>query len=245
MNRKNIFVKCLFALSLPLVMVACSGDDDNAAGPASVDFASIASTANEEGGTITIPLRGSSNGVSVAFGGSATEGEDFELVGVSDEGVEISIIDDGEFEDTEKVIVRLVSSSANLNGNSEHTVSIVSQCTDLEKFAESDWFVEEFDAIEDYGDGAPYGPYHMEFERDETDPNKYWTDNFWDSGLPAYIVYDPATNKVSFPTQTPLANFPTRIITSTPATVDQCNGGFTITTNYRGNTWQYIFTLPL
>lgn len=243
MKKHKLLSKFTYALLIPAFLLACD-DDDNGAGPASVDFASIASTAMEASdNSITIPLRGSNSGLDIVFGGTATEGVDYELGGISAEGVTVNILDDNEFEFDETIVVRLVSSSANLNGNAEHVITLLSECTDLSNFVETGWFVREFDAVEDDG-VAPYGPYHLAFEPDETDPNKFWTDNFWDSGLPAYIVYDPATNTVSFPTQTPLANFPTRIITSTPAPVNQCDRTFTITTSYRGLTWEYIFVRP-
>lgn len=247
MNKNKYLNKIATLLVVPAFIIACDGDED---GPstAAVDFATVGSSyfeANGEG-IVTAPLKGNGNTSDIEFvlGGSATEGEDYEFLGLTGEGVQVRILQDDEFEFAETITIRMTSPTVNLNGNAMHTVTIISNCEDIVGFGETHWLIDEFDAVEDDG-VAPYGPYHVEFERDETDPNKYWTDNFWDSGLPAYIVYDPATHTVSFPTQTPLANFPTRIITSTPATVDQCNRSFTIRTSYRGFTWDYVFVRPI
>jgi hypothetical protein len=85
----------------------------------------------------------------------------------------------------------------------------------------------------------------MEFAQETADnPNRLTTHNFWDSGLVAYIVFDPVTQTISFPMQTPVATFPLRIITSEPATFDPCTGEATIVTHYRGSTWGYKIVRP-
>jgi len=230
--KKNIFFRMLFVV--PALMLGCDDDETGV----STDLGTIASTYYEKdgAGTVTIPFRNPSgvSNLSVVFGGTATEGEDYSLAGITDEGVQLSINDDSKFEPNETIRVQLKSASGSLKGNTIHTVTIVSNCADTDELDE-DFFVGEFVLYED-----DYGPYITHIEQDETNPNKYWLDNFFDSGLPAYIVYDPATKTVSFPQQTPVATFPTRIITSTPATIDN-NCSFEITTSYRGATWQNIF----
>jgi hypothetical protein len=240
--KKNTLSKLFFALAMPLIIIGCDGDDEPGT---SLDFPTIASTVSEaDGGTITIPLRNASStaGIDVAFGGTAVEGEDFTFEGISGEGVSIAIIDDNKYETNETIRVQLTGEG--LNGNSIHTVTIESNCADLVEF-NPNWFAEAFAAYEVYAPDDIYGPYTLEFAQETADnPNRLTTHNFWDSGLVAYIVYDAATNTVSFPTQTPQANFPTRIVTSTPATVDPCTGEATITTSYRGYTWDYRIVRP-
>jgi hypothetical protein len=249
MKNIKLLNKLATLLIVPAFVIACDGDED---GPstAAVQFESVGSSYEESAGegTITIPLQGngSTSDLDFVLGGSATEGEDYEFLGLTGEGVQVHILDDDKFEFVETITIRMTSPTVNLNGNAVHTVTIVNDCADdFVGLGDSEWFVDEFNATEIYAPDDTYGPYHTVFERDEVNPNKFWTDNFWDSGLPAYIVYDPATNTVSFPQQTPVAASPTRIITSTPATVDVCNRTFTITTSYRGSTWDYEFVRPL
>lgn len=241
MKENRRLNKLLFILALPVLMLACE-DEGSPAGTGS-DFATLTSGYFEEDGTaaITIPFRNASASfaanVELTFGGTATEGEDYTVVGVTEEGIQISIIDDGEFEYRETIRILMDS-----KGNNIHTVTLVSNCDDIDAFDNSiyDYFAADFNATEIYAPDDMYGPYVLELEEDEDVPNKYWMHNFWDSGLNAYIVYDPLTNMVSFPQQVPVAGFPTRIITSDPTTVsDGCS--FTITTYYRGNVWDYEF----
>jgi hypothetical protein len=239
MKNNKLFINLLLAFGITSIVVGCDSDDESGI---SVDFASIASTVYEQAGTntVTLPLRNSGDVASldVVFGGTAQEGEDFELIGITDEGVQISIIDDSKFEDNETVRVEL--SGSGLNGNSIHTITIVNNCEDTDDL-EAGFFVGAFTMREIYAPDDIYGPYTLEWVQDEVNPNKYWTDHFWDTpNLRAYIVFDPATKTVSFPQQIPVAISPLRIITSEPAAVtDNCK--FVITTHYRGSTWEYEF----
>lgn len=227
---------------MPAFILACDGDDEVGV---SLDFATLASSYYEKdgAGSLTIPFRNSSasavNNLDVALGGSATQGEDYELVGITSEGVQFNIIDDSKFEKNETIRVQLRSSGSNVAGNAIHTVTIVSNCPDTDEL-DADFFVGIFDAYEISAPDDRYGPYDLELEQDKTDPNKYWMHNFFESALNAYIVYDPATKTVSFPQQIPVTTAPTRIITSEPATITN-NCSFKITTHYRGLTWDYEF----
>ena len=241
--KKNRFLnKFLFALCLPILILGCSDDDISP----STDFSSIASTYLEGDGTrtITIPLRnaGGSIGdnVTVAFAGTATEGKDFSLVGITAEGVQISIIDDTDLESNETIRVELVSSSINLNGNNIHTITIVSNCEDIGGL-ELSAFAGDFSATEKYGPTSKdwYGPYDLTMTQDETDPSKFWLDNFYDSGLDAYVVVDTAAGTAYFPNQ----KAGTKQITASTGVFGFCvvDGHLTLTLklNYDGGNWEY------
>jgi hypothetical protein len=244
MTNNTFLNRFLLILSFSAIALSCDDDEGGASG-LDIDFGTIASSYNEADGdgTLFIPLRNATSSnldkVSVDFGGNATEGEDFSLGSVTAEGITLQILDDSKYEDIETIRVMLVADEG-IAGNAIHNVTILSNnCSDSEDIT-PDYFTYGFDASEIYAPDDIYGPYEIEWEQDETDPNKYWTHNFWDSGLNAYIIFDPATNTVSFPQQTPQANFPTRIVTSTPATItNPCT--FTITVSYRGYTWDYEF----
>lgn len=95
----------------------------------------------------------------------------------------------------------------------------------------------DFSALEDYGDGNPYGPYDVTFVQDETDPNKFTFSDFWDSGITAYVIFDPNSKKITFPDQD---DGDGEAITG-EGTYSQCSKSFTITTHYAGYTWNYVF----
>jgi hypothetical protein len=237
--KKNNLYRILFALALPLLIIGC--DDDEASTP--TDFAGIASTYYEENGTttVTIPLRNASgvsdNNLDIEFGGTAVEGEDFELVGITEEGVQISIIDDDDLEDKEEIRVKLSSPSVNVSGNSIHTITIVSDCADTDGLDLS-YFNGDYDALEDYG-SSTYGPYTIEFIQDENEPNKFHFDNLYDSGCDAYVVIDIAAGTVYFPNQSPCG----KALTNSSGTFTLCDDEtFTINLNYDGGDWVYRFT---
>lgn len=98
-----------------------------------------------------------------------------------------------------------------------------------------------YSAVEVYGPDDDYGPYDVQLVQDETNPNKFYIDNFWDSGISAYIVLEPSTNY-----ETQIATFPTQDdgdggeITG-EGMYDTCTGTLSITTNYSGYTWTYNF----
>ena len=86
-----------------------------------------------------------------------------------------------------------------------------------------------------------YGPYNVTFQQDPGNPNKYTFGNFWDYGLPAYVVFTPTSDDpdgqiVEFPEQ----EVDGETLTGT-GTYDQCLGVFKIQTNYAGSDWRYEF----
>jgi len=86
-----------------------------------------------------------------------------------------------------------------------------------------------------------YGPYNVTFTKDVNNPNRYNFTNFWDYGLPAYVVFTPTADDpdgqiVEFPEQV----VDGETLTGT-GTYDQCLGTFKIQTTYAGSEWRYEF----
>jgi hypothetical protein len=241
MEKFQIFKRLLIVFSLPLLVVACDDDEESST---TVDFGSIASSYEEADGTgtVTIPLRNAGNtaNLAVEFGGTATEGEDYELVGITAEGVQISINDDSELEETETIRVHLVSTSGSLKGNTFHTISILSNCEDTGGL-EMSYFTGDFLAIEKYGptEADWYGPYEVTFVQDEADPNIIRFDNFYDSGCDAYLVFDIAAGTAYFPDQAPCDVD----LTNSSGTFDLCTTptSLTVNLNFDGGDWEYYF----
>jgi hypothetical protein len=81
----------------------------------------------------------------------------------------------------------------------------------------------------------------VKFTQDATDKNKFFLNNFWDEGSPAYIVFTPSTSPttqiVKFPDQTSDRG----AIKSTTGTYDQCTNTLKIQTQYAGSDWRYEF----
>jgi hypothetical protein len=114
----------LVIFGLCALAVSCSDDDG---GKNSAGFAGIASSYVEGKGdiTLTIPfVNGSFSQSDIVIDGSATPGEDYEMLGVTEEGVEIKLLDDSECEDFETIRLRI--NGAPRNANSMHTVTIAS-----------------------------------------------------------------------------------------------------------------------
>lgn len=243
MKKNKIIYKLLVCLVCAVFIMACGEDDE--ASVAEIDFAGISSTYHESEGTVTVtlPVRGSANATDLdfEFDGTATEGEDFEFVGFTAEGVQISFIDDNDLELTEKLRIRMVSPNLNLNGNSIHTVTLVSNCEDTANpFAAH--FAGKYDAIEKYGptEADWYGPYEITLVQDATDPNMFHFDNLYDSGCDAYMIFDLAAGTVYFPDQAPCDEALTN--SSGTFTLDQCKTELTINLNFDGGDWVYSFT---
>jgi hypothetical protein len=99
-------------------------------------------------------------------------------------------------------------------------------------------------ALENYYEGAilvdHFGPYDITLVKDGTNPNKYTFDNFWGSGIDAFMIFDPATLTVTFPTQDDGGG---NAITGS-GTYDACSGSFVIRTQYDGFEWNYVFVKP-
>lgn len=131
MKRNKLINRTLVALGFYAIAVSCS--DDGSDKP-SAGFAGIASAYYEEDGnpTVTIPfVNGSVSASDLIFDGTATEGEDYTVAGVTEEGVQIAFIDDNDWENAENLRVRFAKPSS--NGNSIHTVTLVSNnCSDPE-----------------------------------------------------------------------------------------------------------------
>jgi hypothetical protein len=245
MKKYHFFKKLLMAFSLPLLLVGCDDDEEPAT---TVDFNSVSSSYEEDSGTgtITIPLRnvGNVDALDVEFAGSATEGDDFELVGITNEGVQISIIDDNAWEEDEFVRVKLKSSGGALTGNSLHTITIFS-CSDVGGLDPS-YFAADYEAYEKYGPEPSdwYGPYTVHFVQDDEDPNKFHFDNFYDSGRDSYLIFNLEEGTVYFPDQTPLPDGSPNLLSGSTGTftIDECNGSvLNIDLNYDGGDWTYTF----
>ncbi len=95
-------------------------------------------------------------------------------------------------------------------------------------------------AVEDYGSSGTYGPYDVVLTQDPSNSNRFHLDNFYDSGLAAYIDFDGSNFTVYFPDgQTPNG----KPITNSSGTFNQCTGEATINLNYDGGDWVYRLTI--
>lgn len=102
-------------------------------------------------------------------------------------------------------------------------------------------WVGDYAAVEKYSDGDT-DPYDIAFEQDLVDPNKFNTDNFWGSGITAYIIFDPNSRSVTFPDQT---NADGHHIVGT-GTYRQCSGilDFEVTyTDPKGNSYDFEYVI--
>ncbi|MBS1555374.1 MAG: hypothetical protein JSU09_10640 [Bacteroidetes bacterium] len=117
--------------------------------------------------------------------------------------------------------------------------------TDYCSYVASSW-AGAYDANEIYSNGV-YGPYTLSFSQDGTDPNRFNTINFWDSGYTAYIVFSPSTNPgtqtVNFPAQT--VGGGGSILAGSKGTYNQCTGEVSISLTYQEGTAQYPFRYSL
>ena len=100
---------------------------------------------------------------------------------------------------------------------------------------EADWSG-SFAALEDYGSDT-YGPYNITFVQDTEDPNKFTFDNFWDSGITVFVVFDPESFDVTFPDQ----DDGDGVAITGSGSYNQCDHEFTITTEYDGYVFDYVF----
>lgn len=243
--KKNRFLKrILFAVILSPLFLSCNEKEEILT---MADFSSIASSYNEAKGIVIIPLRSASvedaGKIQLTLGGTAVQGKDYELVGVTAQGVEIKIIDDKDFEPNETIRVQ-----TNLSGNNIHTITIVSDCQDIVGIPQS-FFAGSWAALEDYGASGTFGPYDVSFVQDATDKNKFKFSNFYGSGAQytANLVFDMVTGSVKFPDQTIGApTFDKGPLTASSGTfvIDLCNNKVTLTINltYDGGPWVYRFT---
>lgn len=88
-----------------------------------------------------------------------------------------------------------------------------------------------------------YGPYTLNFTQDGTNPNRFNTTNFWDSGYTAYMVFSPSVNPstqtVTFPAQT--VGGGGTIDPGSTGTYDQCTGILNINLVYKEGAASYPF----
>jgi hypothetical protein len=125
MKKNKLINGFLIVLIALVVTVSCSSDEEGE-GKVSAGFASIASTFHEGNGdvTTTIPfVNGSVSASDIVFEGSATQGQDYQVLGVTSEGVQIKFIDDDDCEDIEVLRLRIKTSGV---GNKVHTVTLFS-----------------------------------------------------------------------------------------------------------------------
>src|SRR5690348_2821886 len=96
--------KIFVVLFLSAAVMSCDDDESGS----TVDFGTIASTYYEEGGetSIVIPFRNSNGSITaedITVDGTATEGVDYEIGAVTEEGVSITLLDDDEAELAETI----------------------------------------------------------------------------------------------------------------------------------------------
>jgi hypothetical protein len=101
-EKNKVLNKFLYLLSLPILILGCTEEIGEAGGTISngaFQFESNASNFYEADGasTIVVPFRNAGGSVSesdLVIDGTATAGEDYDIVGVTDAGVEISFMAD-------------------------------------------------------------------------------------------------------------------------------------------------------
>lgn len=250
MKKNNYINKILFALCLSVIAIGCSDDDGD--GGSSVEFAGIASSLYEEDATtsVTIPLRnGSVSESDIILQGSATVDEDYTFDGIDDDGIHFTILEDDEWEYDETVVIRIPSS-----GNATHTLTLVSNCEDLEG-VNSYPFRGNWRATEYYcGFGVTtgscdFGPYAVTLSWDPEHPNQLEIANFYGvAALHAYVEVDGAAGTVRFPDQDVEGDTSSPEITASTGTytIDPCtgNGTMTLNLNYDGGDWIYYLQKP-
>ncbi|GCC52238.1 hypothetical protein SanaruYs_24740 [Chryseotalea sanaruensis] len=246
MKKNKLLNRLLLTLALPIVIMSSCDDEDGAAGY-STDFAAIGSSYYEADGTgiVTIAFRNANpsfvEGVEFELGGTAVEGEDYEFIGVTAEGVQLRILDDNKFEPNETIRVQMSST-----GNNIHIVTIASNCEDTEdpylEYFQGDWNATEFYCGLGVTTGScDYGPYVIHLLQDSEDPTRFTFDNLYDSGCDAYMIFDVAEGTVYFPNQAPCDSDLTN--SSGTFTIDECNDATTLTINlnFDGGDWIYYF----
>jgi hypothetical protein len=93
-----------------------------------------------------------------------------------------------------------------------------------------------YTAVEDYGEDGTYGPYDLVLTQDPDNESIFWLDNFYDSGIEAYLEFNAETGTVSFPDQDADGD-----ITESIGTFRWCEGAkqMIIELHYDGGTWHY------
>lgn len=252
MTMKNIF-KILAISVIALVLPGCF-DDPGTDVLLTEQFVSFSlgsqqTTESDLEGEILVEIsRAQDVDVVVNFsvtGSNAVNGADFTLVGNSvtipageysatiPYTVEDDVLVQSEPRSFTVEIESLTPAAINLNGNAAITVSIL----DDDCVYDASTWAGTYDAVEDYG-SSTYGPYDLELVQDLVNPNRFNMEDFYDSGLDAYIVFDGPSGTVSFPDdQEPVAGLP---ITNSSGTFKQCTNEIIITLTFNGDTFQYI-----
>lgn len=202
---------------------------------------------------LNIPVRlvstalGSPLQITYTVSGTAVEGEDYEFVsakgtatiaaGSYATNVVVKLLDDVNSDGAKTVVLTItsVSPAVRVGEGLPGKVLTITIADDDCAFEAASW-AGDFVATEVYTAGT-YGPYTITFERDAINPNRFFFDNFYDSGCDAYIVFDPATVTVKFPDQAPCGD----ALTASSGTFNQCEGTISITLTYHGETWTYNF----
>lgn len=123
---KKIFYLCI-ALGV-FIFQAC---DDESSSDGGASFARLSSNYFEADGTGTlqIPIKnynGNASGIEFAFSGTATEGEDYEVVGFAEGILTITVFDDLAAERYETIRIQITNAEGGVGANPFHLVTIES-----------------------------------------------------------------------------------------------------------------------
>ncbi len=112
---------------------------------------------------------------------------------------------------------------------------VILNVSDACAFTVADW-AGTYDAVEDYG-SSTYGPYDLTLVQDSENPNKFFLDNFYDSGLDPYIVFNGEAGTVTFPEQETGG----KPITGASGVYKQCTGEIVFSLVFDSGTthWHY------
>jgi Calx-beta domain len=238
--------KISYILLAAFIVASCSEDE---AVPTIIKFAKTELTTPESAKSITLGIQLDQPAkqdleVSLAtIGGTATSSEDYTLPattlvlkGETNGSFVVTILDDVKVEDDETIEIG-ISSAGGLATEGTYKVTIESD--GCEHYDISYW-KGTIVALEDYGTST-WGPYNLVLTQDATNPNKFTMTNFYDSNLPAFILFNPANGTVNFPDgQSPGG----KALTNSTGTFDYCTGKLVINLTYDGGPWVYRFTKP-
>jgi hypothetical protein len=246
MNKLKQGLFYLSIVGMGLTFTACSEDEGGGTPLTGAYFERTASSYIEGDGNATheiavLGFKGSESDIEFSFAGTATEGEDYDVVGFSNGVLTLTLLDDNLFENNETIRIQIVDAKGGVGRTRFHLVNLSSpECTDNVGLDVS-YFAGHWDALEDYGGGSTYGPYEIELIQDSEDPNVFHFDNLYDSGCDAYMVFDMEAGTVYFPDQAPCGVDLTN--SSGTFNIDLCNQStLTINLNFDGGDWIYRFT---
>jgi hypothetical protein len=151
MKNIKLIYGFIVVFGLSSIALSCSDDEEKA----SAGFAGISSSYQEKDGevTITIPfVNGSVSESDIVIDGSATAGEDYELLAITEEGVSIKLFDDNDCEKVERI--RLTITNASGEVNRMHTVTIASDFSEGTTEDLSGTYILKTDDWQDFTVGA-------------------------------------------------------------------------------------------